>query len=579
MGVVPPFGRRFFESGDAISAIGTGGLGGKASGLVDAHSALQARPAALRWPDLAIDVPTAAVLAADVFEAFVARNALAERVAEDPGDRALAVAFQRADLPAEIVGDLWELVRQVKQPLAVRSSSLLEDALAHPMAGVYLTKMIPNNQHDPESRFRLLSEAVKLVYASTFFSGARAYRQALGPAAAEEKMAVIVQEVVGRRHGPRFYPDLSAVARSFSFYPLAGTEREEGVVDLALGLGKTIVDGERCWTACPRRPGAVPPFVSARALVGSTQARFWSVNMGPRPPHDPIAEAEYLTRAALSAAEHDGTLSLAASTYDAASDRLRPGTGTAGPRVLDFAPLRLMEPLPFAAAVSGLLDLFRERLGSPVEIELALNWDGDSGRLGFVQVRPMSLGGERLALTDAALAETAVVVASARALGNGTVGPVRDVVYVKRAQFDMKHSRAVARQIADVNARLSAEGRPCVLVGFGRWGSADPWLGIPVAWGQVSAARAIVEAALPGLAVEMSQGAHFFHNLLALHVPYLSVPDDGRSRVDWDWLESLPRAAESDFVCHAVAGGDLMVEVDGWSGRGRIVRTRDEAHG
>ena len=182
-------------------------------------------------------------------------------------------------------------------------------------------------------------------------------------------------------------------------------------------------------------------------------------------------------------------------------------------------------------------------------------------------------------LTDADLLGTAVVVASARALGNGRVGPVRDVVYVKRAPFDMKNSRAVARQIADVNARLVAEGRPCALVGFGRWGSADPWLGIPVAWDQVSAARVIVEAARPGLAVEMSQGAHFFHNLLGLNVPYLSVPDDGRSRVDWDWLESLPRAAESDFVCHAVADRDLMVEVDGWSGRGRIMVARDERHG
>lgn len=569
---MPPFGRRFFESGDAISAIGTGALGGKASGLVAAQAVLGDRPAGLRWTDLAIVVPATVVVATDVFDAFVSRNGLGELVADPPDDRTLAVAFQRADLPAEVVGDLWEIVRQVRQPLAVRSSSLLEDALAHPLAGVYLTKMIPNNQHDPESRFRRLVEAIKLVYASTFFSGARAYRKALGPSAAEEKMAVIVEEVVGRRHGPRFYPDLSAVARSFSFYPLAGTEREDGVVDLALGLGKTIVEGERCWTACPRRPGAVPPFGSPRDAMRTAQTTFWSVNMGPPPPYDPVAETEYLTREPLRAAEEDGTLGLAASTYDAASDRMRPGIASAGPRVLDFAPLRTAEPVPFTRAVAGLLDLFRERLDSPVEIELALTFESGRGRLGFLQVRPMAIGRERVELTDADLADPAVVVASARALGNGRVASIRDVLYVKRAQFDMKNSRAVARQIAEMNAPLAAEGRPCVLVGFGRWGSADPWLGIPVAWDQVSAARVIVEAALPGLSVEMSQGAHFFHNLMGLDVPYLSVPDDGRSRIDWEWIESLPRAGEASFVCHAEVPGHLEVEVDGWSGRGRIVR-------
>jgi Pyruvate phosphate dikinase, AMP/ATP-binding domain len=545
---------------------------------VAALAVLDARPENLRWPGLSIDVPATVVVATDVFDAFVSRNGLGA-LADTLGDRELAVAFQRADLPAEVVGDLWDLVRQVRQPLAVRSSSLLEDALAHPLAGVYLTKMIPNNQHDPESRFRRLVEAIKLVYASTFFSGARAYRKALGPAAGEEKMAVIVQEVVGRRHGPRFYPDLSAVARSFSFYPLAGTDREDGVVDLALGLGKTIVEGERCWTACPRWPGAVPPFGSTRDLMRSAQARFWSVNMGPPPPYDPVAETEYLTSEPLAAAEQDGTLVLAASTYDPASDRLRPGTGTAGVRVLDFAPLRTAEPVPVTRAVKGLLDLFQERLETPVEIELALTFEDGRGRLGFLQVRPMAIGSERVALTDADLADPSVVVASARALGNGRVGSIRDVLFVKRERFEMKNSRDIARQVAEMNAGLAAQERSCVLVGFGRWGSADPWLGVPVAWEQVSAARVIVEAALPGLSVEMSQGAHFFHNLMGLDVPYLSVPDDGRSRIDWEWIESLPRAAESPFVCHAEVPGHLRVEVDGWSGRGRIVRAGEGTRG
>jgi hypothetical protein len=384
-------------------------------------------------------------------------------------------------------------------------------------------------------------------------------------------MAVILQEVVGRRHGPRFYPDVSGVARSLGFYPFGPARPEDGVASLALGLGKTIVDGGVSWTLSPRYPRVAPPFASPRELLDSTQTRFWAVNMGEPPAYDPIAETEYLVCGGLEEAEADGVLGPLVSTWDVRSDRLVPGTGPAGPRALDFAPLRLFDEPPLSAAVAGLLQLFTERLGEPVEIEFALTLERRQARLGFLQVRPMGLASEGPPLGADDLAADGVVVASERATGHGRVCGLRDVVFLDPATFERARSRAVAEEVAALNRELLAAGRPYALIGFGRWGSADPWLGVPVDWSQVSGARVIVEAGLPGLGVEMSQGAHFFHNLLAFRVAYLSVPDGGPGRIDWDWLQALPVAGSHPCARHVVAPEPLLVRVDARSGRG-IVR-------
>ena len=277
-------------------------------------------------------------------------------------------------------------------PLAVRSSSLLEDALRRPFAGVYETKMLPNNQPEPGSRFQRLAEAIKLVYASTFFRGARAYRQAAGEGDEVEKMAVMIQEVVGVRHGKRFYPDLSLVAKSFNYYPSGRARPEEGVVNLALGLGKTIVDGGVCWSYCPTYPKAPPPFGSVSQLLKETQNRFWAVNMGPPPAYDPIAETEYLVEGDLADAEYDGVLRHLASTYDPQRDRLSPGIGGKGPRALTFGPLLDFADIPLNSLVRNLLTVCEEAFGEKVEIEAAMTLPGqgsEEARLGFLQVRPM----------------------------------------------------------------------------------------------------------------------------------------------------------------------------------------------
>ena len=578
---LPRFDRRFFEGRETFTTIGTGALGGKASGLLAAREALVDRPANLRFEDLEISVPTLTVIATGAFDLFLERNRLHELVYSGSDDRQIAAALQRAELPTEIVGDLWALVRQVHTPLAVRSSSLLEDALAHPFAGVYATKMIPNNQHDPETRFRKLVEAVKFVYASTFFRAARSYVRVAGREPGEEKMAVIVQEVVGHRHGPRFYPEVAGVARSWNFYPTGHAQPADGVLDLALGLGRTIVDGGRVWTCSPAHPRSVPPFNSMDHLIEQSQSEFWAVNMGPPPAYDPTAETEYLVRAGLADAETDGTLVHVASTYDPDADRVVMGVESSGPRIVDFAPMLRLAQWPVVEAVRGLLALFAERLGSPVEIEFALTFptppsavapEGLPARLGFLQVRPMLVSSQAVEIGEDEFADARAVVRSEHVLGNGIIEGLRDIIYVKPEVFEARHTQAIAAEVDRLNQALVEEGRSCMLVGFGRWGSSDPWLGIPVEWAQIASARVIVEANLPGMNVDMSQGAHFFHNLLSFQVAYFSVPGLDASGIDWEWLRGLPARRETGFVRHAETAVPLLVRVDGRRGRGVVLR-------
>ncbi len=327
---IPRFDRRFFASEEVASRIGGGALGGKAEGLIRIKDALAERFADRPVAGIEISIPRMVVLGTDAFDWFMEHGGLYEMALSGAPDDRIAHAFQKADLPPELVGDLRAIVEDAHTPLAVRSSSLLEDALAHPFAGVYETKMIPNHQPDPGTRFARLVEAIKLVYASAFLAGARSYRKAIGADDRAEKMAVVIQEVVGARHGERFYPTLSAVCRSFSYYPVGAARPEDGVAQLALGLGKTIVDGGVCWSYSPRFPDTPPPFASPRSMLKETQTSFWAVNMGNPPAYDPIAEVEYLLKSGLPDAEFDGTLRWVASTYDAASDRLNPGIGRAG---------------------------------------------------------------------------------------------------------------------------------------------------------------------------------------------------------------------------------------------------------
>lgn len=572
---LPPFGRDFLDPERRFTRIGGGELGGKAAGLVRIRQALLERFAAERFDWVDVDVPASVVIATDIFDRFLTHNALHEVALSDAPDDRIAHAFQRGELPIEIVGDLKALIDVVRTPLAVRSSSLLEDARDHPFAGVYATKMIPNFRPEPDVRFKQLTEAIKLVWASTFFRSAKAYAIAAGRSIADEKMAVLIQEVIGLRHGDRYYPQLSGVARSFNAYPSGGARPDEGVVHLALGLGKTIVDGGVSWSYAPSRPKAPPPFASPRDRLAFTQLTFWAIQMGRPAIVDPLTEVEYLISNDLAAAEYDGTLTWLASTYDASSDRLSPGVGATGPRVLDFAPLLLLQEVPFNDLARELLAGAEAVLGTAVEIEFAAVFPkrrDERVRLGFLQVRPLALATEEVEITDDELSSPDLVLLSHHSMGNGIESSVRDIVLVRPDAFEAQATRAIAAEVAELNQRLGAEGAPYVLIGFGRWGSSDPSLGIPVDWSQVCAARVLVECSLPQMNVEPSQGSHFFHNLTSFHASYFSVRHDDAPPVDWGWLSSLPEHERLAHVSHLRAPAPLRIKVDGRRGIGGIWR-------
>ncbi len=570
---IPRFDRRFFDGDDSVSLVGSGAIGGKATGLVLADRVLRKTYDTGSFEGMTISVPRFVVIGTDVFDAFMKRNELSETALDESAeDDRIANAFQRSDFPVEFAGDLRAIVSSVRTPLAVRSSSLLEDAMYEPFAGIYGTKMIPNNQPDADARFHKLIEAIKFVYASAYFKVARGYFGMTKRDISQEKMAVIIQEVVGRRHDERFYPNISGVAKSYNFYPVGLAKPENGVVDLALGLGKSIVDGDRCWTYCPMFPGCDPP-VTLHEQLKNSQTKFWAVNMGKAPEFDPMKETEYMVQGGLPEAELDNTLAEVASTYQPENDRLLPGVGRPGARLLNFAPTIRGGLLPINNLVRDLLAACEKALGAPVEMEFAVTIDHlkrETPRFGFLQVRPMVVSDQKVEVEDGDYKDERTLVASDRVLGNGIIDTISEIVYVKPETFEREKTALIATEIFKVNRRAAEENAQYALIGFGRWGSSDRWLGIPVDWGYITQAKVIVEATLPEMFVDLSQGSHFFHNICGMQIPYFCVRHDSDLSINWDVLNNLEVIEETTYVRRVRVNGHLNVKVDGRSGRGVI---------
>lgn len=573
---IEPFDRRFYDSDKRISSIGPGSLGGKAQGLALLNDLISYDFDSSPFPEIEISVPSMTVIRTGVFDAFMEHNNLYEIAYSDASDERITHTFLRADLPFEVLGDLRALIEQVHTPLAIRSSSLMEDATFEPFAGVYATKMIPNDQYNATARFHNLVQAIKFIYASTYYVTAKSYREATRHDHKNEKMAVIIQEVVGKRYRNRFYPELSGVARSYNFYPVGKAKHEDGVVNLALGLGKTIVDGGISWAYSPAYPKIGPPYGSNNNLIKQSQRQFWAIDMGSPPAYSPRQEIEYLIQEDLMAAERDGTLRYICSTYEAASDRLVMGISTRGPRALNFAPILELNQIPLNKVIKSFLLLCQREMATPVEIEFAMTFNTQSTgphRLGFLQVRPMVVSSATVEVSDEDLVGQNVLVASERILGNGIVDDICDIVYVIPEAFKKEHTRHMAGELATFNQNLLKEGHPYMLIVFGRLGSSDPWLGIPVNWGQISGTRVIIEAALAMMNVEMSQGSHFFHNLTSLGVSYFSIPRSGKYEIDWAWLDNQEEIASTPFIRHVRVPKPLKVKLDGRTGRGVIFKT------
>ena len=563
------------SSNRTISYIGSGSIGGKASGLAFIDKTITSYFGKKAFPLISVSIPRFIVIATDYFDRFIDENDLNQAAQSDMSDEYIAHAFGQGKLPAELIENLRALIDSVKIPLAIRSSSLLEDSMYEPFAGVYATKMIPNNHCDPEIRLEKLKEAIKFVYASTFFKSAKDYHRAINRSTSDEKMAVIIQDVVGRQFDGRFYPHISGVARSYNFYPMGSAKPDEGVVSLALGLGKTIVDGGQVWSYSPSYPRVNPPVGAANELLKLTQTNFWAVNMDKPSVTNPVHESEYLIKGQLADAETDGTLQHLASTYKPQDDRIVIGTGAKGPRIVTFSPILIADRIPLNDFLIDLLKVCDEALGNQVEIEFAVSLETTpetTANFGFLQVRPMAVSDAIIDVTPNEMMGENTLAASDKAMGNGKNNTINDIIYINPDSFNAKNTRQIAAELAVFNRQMVDDGRPYLLIGFGRWGSSDPWLGIPVNWGQISGAKAIVEATLPDMDVELSQGAHFFHNMTSFQISYFSVNYNGSYKIQWDWLKDKKCESQSNHVRHIRLSKPLMVKVDGRTGRGVVLR-------
>lgn len=566
------FSRSLLETRETILLIGSGSIGGKASGLNFIKNVLDSKIPKDEFSGISFSIPRMFVLGSDIFDDFMNRNNLTDFALNETSDIRIINEFLKSNLPPEILGELRTIIEHVKVPLAIRSSSIMEDALHTPFAGIYGTKMIPNNQPSYDTRFNKLIEAIKYIFASTYFNSSKDYFKATSHRIEDEKMAVIIQEIVGVNHNNRFYPTFSGVARSFNYYPTGKAKPKNGVVNLALGLGKTIVDGGLVWTYSPAFPKSPPPFGDPQDIMKTTQNNFWAVNLNPLIEYDPTKETEFMINLGLNEADYDNVLKLIASTYDISSNRIVIGVGVDGPRILNFSPLLVMNEFRFNDAVKKLLIESERAYSNPVEIEFAANISKDLSQLnfGFLQVRPMVVSTDEVEVTEDEMFGADVLVATDKAMGNGNINNIHDIIFIRPENFDKKNTPTIALEIDAINRQMVNEKKQYLLIGFGRWGSSDPWLGIPVEWSQISGARIIVESTLFGINVELSQGSHFFHNLTSFNVCYFSINYDGKYKIDWEWLNNIEVISESEFVKHVKLNSPLTIKVDGRKGKGLI---------
>jgi CheY-like chemotaxis protein len=554
--------------------IGSGSLGGKARGLAFIRHLLRKNRITRRFPSIRIAVPPALVLASDNFDQFMTENNLLDFALQCEDDAEILQRFLSASFSEELREELKVYLAEVNYPLAVRSSSLLEDSQYQPFTGVYETFMLGNQAADPAQRLDELIDAVKRVYASTFSRHAKAYVRATPYRLEEEKMAVIVQQLVGTAHGRRFYPDFSGVVRSHNFYPVAPMSFADGIAAVALGLGRAVVDGGKCLTFCPRYPQNLLQFSSVEDILNNTQTEFWALSLNGAPEGRPGHLHEM--RFGLDAAEADGTLPAVGSTYSDDNQAVYDGLSRPGVRIVSFAPMLKHGLFPLPAILETLVKSGEDSLGIPVEIEFAVRLPlraGEPAEFGFLQVRPLTLSRDHQDLSIDNIDPQRLLCQSNKVLGNGRVDGLCDVIVVDSQRFERSRSQEVARAVAQFNGLLSSENRPYLLIGVGRWGSNDPWLGIPVEWDEISGARVIVEAGFRDFRVMPSQGSHFFQNLTAFQVGYFTVnPDAGEGSIDWEWLNRQAAMDEEGCVRHLRFDCPLLVVMNSRTSRGVILK-------
>ncbi|OGR50418.1 MAG: hypothetical protein A2049_03035 [Elusimicrobia bacterium GWA2_62_23] len=574
LGTVLKFDRKLFDDSTPFAKIGSGSIGGKARGLAFVDFLLSKSDLETRWPGVTVSVPNTVVVATDVFDFFMEQNGLDSVINENHSTEETAALFEKARLPDYVTRDLAAVLDKIRGPLAVRSSSLLEDSKTQPFAGVYKTYMLPNDSLNPAQRLAELERAIKFIYASVFSREARAYRKLNPLLIEEEKMAVVIQKVVGRPYGDgRFYPAFAGVMQSYNYYPVPPLEAEDPIAHIALGLGKTIVEGYNALRFSPAHPQNLHQFSTLTDFLTNSQKKFIALSVKGNEPGLKYDEEPALVSAGIEEAETDGSLELVGSSYSAENDRVYDGISNPGRRLITFAPILKNEALPLADILGTVSDLGKDAMGCNIEMEFACDYDPASGAASFniLQMRPMVSRSPVKKVTLKDMRPDSLLCLSPQALGNGAHRDISDLIYVIPEKFDPLKTRDIAAEIGELNARLRAEGRSYIIIGPGRWGSSDPALGIPVKWNHISGSRIIIEAAYGDFIVDPSYGTHFFHNVTSLGLGYLTVHETGPdSFINWDRIRAQAPVGEGAYIRHLRFPAPLDIRIDGSEGRGAV---------
>lgn len=573
IGVVAVFDRGKFDAYGHFARIGEGSLGGKGRGLAFLDNIIKRHPELNQYSGVSVCIPKTLVLCTDVFDDFMEKNNLYHLALSDASDDEILQQFLRAQLPDSLIADFFTFFDAVKAPIAVRSSSLLEDSHYQPFAGIYSTYMIPYLD-DKYEMLRMLASAIKAVYASVYYRDSKAYMTATSNIIDQEKMAVILQEVVGKQYGDRFYPNFSGVLRSLNYYPIGDEKAEEGIVNLALGLGKYIVDGGQTLRVSPYHPNQVLQTSEMETALRDTQTRFYALDMKHVGEGFKVDDGFNILNLRVREADKDGSLQYIASTYDPNDQIIRDGIYEGGRKVITFCGVLQQGVFPLPELLQMVQKLGTDEMRRPVEIEFACNISADrTGELNLLQIRPIVDSKQILDEDVTTIADERCLLRSHNSLGHGISEDVTDVVYVKVGDdFTASNNPAIAREIENINRKFLDENRNYILIGPGRWGSSDSWLGIPVKWPHISAARIIVEAGLKNYRVDPSQGTHFFQNLTSFGVGYFTINTfrgDGLLRKDI--LDAMPAVDETTFVRHVRFDKPLKIMMDGMKQEGVVL--------
>ncbi len=559
-----------------FTRLGDGQLGGKARGLAFIDSVINRYKITNQWENVSITIPRTVVLTTDIFDEFMEDNDLYDYALNCKNDEEVLDRFVQSRTPSRMKSYIKEIIDFFKSPLAVRSSSLLEDSHYQPFAGVYATYMISNNHPDKDIRIQQLEQAIKSVYASVFHQESKAYIEATSNVIDEEKMAVVIQEVSGKSYGNLFYPTLSGVARSVNFYPIEPEKYEDGVANIAFGLGKTIVDGGISLRFCPKYPEKSLQIANTEIVLRDSQKEFYSLDMDPDMFQPVVDETINLRKMRIRQIKGASSLKFVASTYDYEDNIIRDGIYDNGTKIITFANILKHKSFPLAEMLQKLLKIGQKEMNNQVEIEFAVTLDVARNELKhfhFLQIRPLVETQEKSQTKLNICRPEDHIIISHNALGNGIIDHIRDFIYVKPDAFDSAHTKEMAEIISNLNNQFKQNGSNYILVGPGRWGSTDPWLGIPVKWAQISAARLIVESGLRHFHIDPSQGTHFFQNLTSFNVGYFTInPYLNEGRYDLDFLDKQEAVYEDQYIRHIRFKNPAVIIIDGSKKTGVVMK-------